>query len=79
MTLRINDLAHDLGENAYNDRFNTNLVLPPGEHSFRLDLDTVREAPSGRSMDMQNIRRLGLFVSRLPEPGTVYLRDIRLE
>lgn len=79
MTLRINDLAHDLGANAYNDRFNTSLELPPGEQSFRLDLDLVREAPARRAMDMQNIRRLGLFVSRLPEPATVYLRDIRLE
>lgn len=79
MSLRINDLEHDLGDNAYTDRFNTRLVLPPGEQSFRLDLDLVRNAPAGRTMDMGTVRRLGLFASRLEEPKTVYLRDIRLE
>ncbi len=79
MVLRINDVEHDLGDNAYNDRFNTRLVLPPGEQSFRLDLDVVRNAPAGRTMDMGSVRRLGLFASRLKEPKTVYLRDIRLE
>jgi hypothetical protein len=79
MTLRINDVAHDLGDNAYNDRFNTRLALPPGEQSFRLDLDLVRNAPADRAMDMAAIRRLGLFTSVLMEPKTVYLRVIRLE
>lgn len=79
MTLRINDVEHDLGNNAYNDRFNTRLELLPGEHRFRLDLELIRNAPAGRSMDMAAIRRLGLFTSGLTEPKTVYLRDIRLE
>ncbi|MCL7943816.1 succinyl-CoA synthetase subunit beta [Marinobacter sp. ATCH36] len=79
MTLRINDLEHDLGDNAYNDRFNTRLVLPPGERSFQLDLDLIRNAPASRKMDMGSIRRLGLFASGLTEPKTVYLRVIRLE
>ncbi|NMT64499.1 VanZ family protein [Marinobacter orientalis] len=79
LNLRINDVKHDLGDNAYNDRFNIRLELPPGEHSFRLDLDRIRDAPAGRRMDMGAVRRLGLFVSGLTEPKTVYLRDIRLE
>lgn len=79
MTLRINDLEHDLGDNAYSNRFNTRVVLPPGEHSIHLDLNRVRNAPAGRTMDMRAVRRLGLFVSGLTEPRTVYIRDIRLE
>ncbi|MFN2361006.1 MAG: succinyl-CoA synthetase subunit beta [Marinobacter sp.] len=79
MTLRINDVAHDLGNNAYNDRFNTRLMLPPGEQRFRLDLDLIRNAPASRNMDVGAVRRLGLFASGLMEPKTVYLRVIRLE
>ncbi|KPP99954.1 succinyl-CoA synthetase subunit beta [Marinobacter sp. HL-58] len=79
LTLRINDVAHDLGDNAYNDRFNTRLVLSPGQNRFRLDLDRIRNAPAGRSMDMESVRRLGIFTSSMTEPKTAYLRVIRLE
>lgn len=79
MVLRINDIEHDLGDNDYNDRFNTRLPLAPGPNQFELDLDRVRAAPEGRSMNMQAIRRLILFTVALPEPKTLYLRDIRLE
>lgn len=79
MTLRINDIKHDQGDNAYSDRFNTRLVLSPGPNNFHLDLDRIRNAPAGRAMDMHEVRRLMLFASGLTEPKTVYLRDIRLE
>ncbi|MDF0748743.1 succinyl-CoA synthetase subunit beta [Marinobacter sp. 71-i] len=79
MALRINDIEHDLGDNAYNDRFNTRLTLSPGPNRFRLDLSQVRNAPRGRAMDMQKIRRVILFATGIQEPKTVYLRDIRLE
>ena len=78
LTLRINDLAHDRGDNAYGDRFNTRLVLDPGANTFAINLDDVRNAPASRHMDMANVRRLGLFAVRLPAPRTVYLSDLRL-
>ena len=79
MVLRINDMEHDLGDNNYNDRFNTRLTLAPGPNRFELGLDRIRSAPKGRSMNMQAIRRLILFTVALPEPKTLYLREIRLE
>ncbi len=78
LTLRINDLAHDRGDNAYGDRFNTRLLLDTGFNTFTLSLDDVRDAPADRVMDMANVRRLGLFAVRLPAPRTVYLSDLRL-
>ncbi|HBC36461.1 MAG TPA: succinyl-CoA synthetase subunit beta, partial [Marinobacter adhaerens] len=30
-------------------------------------------------MDMSQVRRMGLFAVRLPEPHTVYLLDLRLD
>ncbi|MEP1217331.1 MAG: succinyl-CoA synthetase subunit beta [Marinobacter sp.] len=79
MTLRINDTQHDQGDNAYSDRFNTRLTLDPGQNNVRLDLDQIRRAPTGRTMNMREVRRLMLFTTGLTEPQTVYLRDIRLE
>jgi len=79
LTLRINDLAHDRGDNAFNDRYNTRLMLKPGFNTFTRRLDDIRNAPANRSMDMAQIRRLGLFAVRLPEMRSVYLSDLRLD
>jgi len=79
VTLRINDVEHDLGDNAYNDRFNTRLTLAPGPNRFHLDLEQVRNAPAGRTMNMREVRRLVLFTSGLRKPKTLYVRDIKLE
>jgi hypothetical protein len=79
MILRINDMEHDLGDNDYNDRFNTRLPLIPGPNQFKMELDRIKAALESRSINMQSIRRLILFAVALPEPKTLYLRDIRLE
>lgn len=79
LTLRINDIAHDRGSNAYDDRFNSRLVAKPGWNSYRINLKSVKEAPTERTMNMGRIRRLMLFTSGLPQPVTVYLDDLRLE
>lgn len=79
MTLRINDLQHDRGDNAYDDRFNTRLRLEPGLNTVHVDLHSVATAPRDRNMDMANIRRLVLFTSALDQPATLYLAAARLE
>lgn len=79
LTLRINDIQHDQGDNDYSDRFNTRLTLSPGPNSVQLDLDRIRNAPANRSMDMHEIRRVMLFTTGLAAPKTIYLRDLRLK
>ena len=79
LTLRIHDLQHERGSNAYADRFNTRLLVDPGWNHYEIDLSEVRQAPAGRTMDMTRIRRLGLFTSNLEAPRKVFLADLRLE
>jgi len=79
LTLRINDVAHDRSELDYHDRYNTRLILGPGFNTFTRDLADIKSAPDGRTMDMSQVRRMGLFAVRLPEPRTVYLSDLRLD
>ncbi|OZB20634.1 MAG: hypothetical protein B7X58_00645, partial [Marinobacter sp. 34-60-7] len=79
MTLRIHDLTHDRGKQIYADRFNTRLALNPGNNRFEIDLERIANAPAQRPMDMSEVRRIGLFASRLPAPRTIYLTDLRLE
>ncbi|QCF26815.1 succinyl-CoA synthetase subunit beta [Hydrocarboniclastica marina] len=79
LTLRINDLQHDRGSNAYNDRFNQTITLQPGWNRYEIQLEDVASAPSSRLMDMTRIRRLGLFTSKVQVPRTVFLTDLRLD
>ncbi|KAA1176205.1 succinyl-CoA synthetase subunit beta [Marinobacter salinexigens] len=78
MTLRIHDVAHE-DNNAYSDRFNKRLQLAAGHNSFTIPLETIRQAPENRNMDMSLIRRLGLFATQLPYPRSVILTDLRLQ
>lgn len=79
LTIRIHDLHHDQGPQAYNDRFNRRLTLTSGRNNLVIPLTDIEQAPSGRTMDMAHIRRLGLFASALPRPRRVYLLDLRLQ
>lgn len=79
LTLRLNDQQHDRGPGLYHDRFNSHFVARPGWHHYRFDLAEVQAAPASRGMDMNKMRRLGLFTTRLEKPRTVYLDDLRLE
>jgi hypothetical protein len=79
LTLRIHDLTHDRGRQIYADRFNTQLALDPGNNRFEIDLARIASAPAQRPMDMSEVRRIGLFAARLPEPRTIYLTGLRLE
>lgn len=79
LTLRINDRAHDRGNQAYDNRFNTRLWAEPGWNRYHIALDEVAAAPAERTMDMDQIARLIIFATDLPAPRLIYLDDLRLE
>ena len=78
MVLRINDRTHKRSGNAYEDRFNTRLVVAPGVNSFTVSLADVQQAPATRLMDMTDIHRLIIFASNQPTATTVYLLELSL-
>lgn len=79
LTLRINDRQHERDSNAYHDRFNRSFLLQPGTNDFRIDLADIKAAPATRTMDMQRVRRLGLFATDLAQPRNIYLTQLQLE
>tara|TARA_R100001440_G_scaffold8937_5_gene16858 strand:+ start:41153 stop:42151 length:999 start_codon:yes stop_codon:yes gene_type:complete len=79
LSLRINDLAHDRGDNAFEDRYNTKLTLKPGVNHFHIRLDAIKTAPATREMDMDDIRRLVIFTTQLDKPRTVFVTGLKLE
>lgn len=78
MTCRIHDHKHILNGQAFIDRFNRRLLLVPGWNTVEISLVEVREAPSGREMDLKQIYNLGVFATRLKVPVVIYLDDVRL-
>jgi hypothetical protein len=79
ITCRIHDRRHEEGEQRYEDRFNKGFRLRPGWNDLRIDLGEVARAPVGRTMDLGEIRVVGLFASRLPAPRTMFVDYVRLE
>lgn len=78
LTLQINDQEHERGNNALSDRFNTQLVLPPGSSSHTFSIGDIANAPANRAMNLQRMRRLTLSAVRLNEPRTVFLQELKL-
>ncbi len=79
LVLRVNDQEHERGSNAYSDRFNTRLTLPPGSSSHTVAIADIENAPASRTMNLRRMRRLTLFAVQLQEPRTVFLQELRLD
>jgi len=79
ITCRIHDWRHEEGEQRYEDRFNKYIRLRQGWNDLRIDLGEVARAPVGRTMDLGEIRVVGLFASKLPAPRTIFVDHVRLE
>lgn len=79
LTLRINDLQHDLHGSRVGDRFNQRLQVQPGWNHYRVALRKVREAPQNRNMDLGQIQQLGIFATDLSVERMIFLDDMRLE
>ncbi len=78
ITIRINDWQHEKHAGAYSDRFNRRFTLAPGRTELRIPLEDVANAPSDRSMDMDDIRRLLVFTTQLPDRRQLCLLNLEL-
>lgn len=79
LILKIADLQHDMGANAFDDRFNRRISLEPGQNYLRIKLDDIRNAPAQRTMQMDKISCLELFGTNLDKPYLIYVDYLRLE
>ena len=79
MTLRVHDARHELGNYSHSDRFNTRIVVEPGWNKYRFELQTIAEAPEGRTMELSLIRGVEIFTSGLTESRIIFLDNLRLE
>lgn len=79
LSLRINDLEHDLSGQRYDDRFNRALAVQPGWNAYAFDLVEIANAPKSRKMNLAEIERILFFTSAQLEPATLYFDDLLLD
>jgi hypothetical protein len=76
LVLRIHDWQHN---NAYADRFNYPLTVLPGANAFKIPMETIRNAPARRELDMHHIAALALFALNPKEAYTIDIDGLWLE
>jgi len=60
------------------DRVDYALRVVPGANDFYIPLDTLARMPSGDRLDLDTIRRFGLFLAEPSEPLRMYVHRVRL-
>jgi len=75
LTCRIHDMSHN---DAYDDRYNRQFRLSPGQQEIRIGLTEVETAPNTRSMNMNRIGALGCFTTNLSTPAVLIIQSVFL-
>ena len=76
--VRIHDRHHKQHKMKFSDRFHKRFVVFPGWNDLTVCLQTVRDAPLDRQMDMADIENFGIFVIRQPRARIIYLDSVYL-
>jgi len=79
LVIRIDDVQHQLGDNAYSDRFNQKLHLEPGWNAIKIPIDEIQHAPAKRLLQLDEIKSIVIFAMKLPEEHDIYLDNLRLQ
>jgi hypothetical protein len=78
LNVRINDYYH-LKNNRYEDRFNKKIALMNGWNHIIIPIDDIASAPKGRMTNLENVQSLGMFVTNLDQPETIYIDNVYLD
>ena len=76
LVLRIHDAAHN---QDYSDRYNRRLTVLPGMNQYHINLQAVRQAPAGRSMQIDSIASIVLFAVKRETPVVFAISPLRLQ
>ena len=76
LVLRIHDAAHN---QDYSDRYNRRLTVLPGMNQYHINLQAVRQAPAGRSMQIDSIASIVLFAVKRETPVAFAISPLRLQ
>lgn len=77
LNVRINDFLH-VENNRYNDRYNKIITLAKGWNHVNFLIINIKNAPEGRKTNIENMQSIGMFVTNLSAPKTIYIDNIYL-
>lgn len=75
---RIDDKWSLTTRSLYTDRFNGSKQLNRGWNVIRVPLDDIEAGPLTRKLDLEKIRRLGLFITNSQKERTIHLDGVKL-
>ena len=75
LVVKVVDADHD---GTYEDRFQQEMSLLPGEHRVEIPLARVAEGPVRRRLDLARVEAVQWFADGLDRPRTIHLDDVRL-
>ena len=75
MILRLEDRTR---EQPPAERVDYALRVVPGANDFYIPLESLSKTPSGRTLNMSSIRRIGIHLGEQAEPLRVYMHRIRV-
>lgn len=75
LAVRIDDVHYEKGSG---DNFDREYSIAPGLNELHISLSDVRMAPPERTMDMQEIRMIFLYIPQPEHPLGLYLDNLRL-
>ena len=78
LTCRIHDKQHTQSLQLYEDRFNRRFSISSGWNLIKIQLKQIVNSPHKRKMALNQIQDLGIYVSSLSKPRTVYIDYVRL-
>jgi hypothetical protein len=74
--LRIHDFPHD--KRYYDDRFNMEVTLHPGDNRIEIPVATIEDAPRSRRLDLSQVKNVTFFLVRPERNVTLRFDDVRL-
>ncbi len=79
LSIRIHDKLHRLYMNAFNDRYTQSFTLKPGKNILRIEIETIKNSPKTRIMDMDNIEAIMLVMSKLEKSKKILINKVYLQ
>ena len=80
VTLPLQIKLEDQGPNdAFENRFESTILLSPGKNRVRIPLEKIRNGPVDRPLRLDDMFRFSLFTVNLQNPETLFLDQMRLE
>jgi len=78
-SIRIHDKQHRQSWYAFEDRFTKSFTLLPGINILQFELDTIKNAPFDRSMDMSNIEAVMLVARKFEKERRLKVNKVYLQ